>query len=58
MNNEFSGLLVDVDTVRFEPGPDFLEDPELQLEETHSVAKKAFFSLLTPLTVDRLQPIW
>lgn len=57
-NTEISGLLVDVDTVRFEPGPGFLSKPDLLLEETHLVAKQAFFSLLTPSTVERLQPVW
>jgi uncharacterized protein (TIGR04255 family) len=56
-NSEISGLLVDVDTIRFEPGPDFLSNPDSLLEEAHLVAKKIFFSLLTPSTVERLQPI-
>ena len=52
------GLLVDVDTIRFEPGPEFLANPDPLLEEAHLVAKQMFFSLLTRSTVERLQPVW
>lgn len=57
-NSEISGLLVDVDTIRFEPGSEFLSKPDVLLEEAHLVAKKAFFSLLAPSTVERLKPVW
>lgn len=55
---EISGLLVDIDTIRFNPGPDFLSKPEMLLAETHLVAKNTFFSLLTPSTVEKLKPVW
>lgn len=58
VNSEISGLLVDIDTIRFEPGPEFLSKPDVLLEEAHLVAKEAFFSLLAPLTVERLKPVW
>jgi uncharacterized protein (TIGR04255 family) len=58
VNSEISGLLVDVDTVRFEPGTEFLVKPDLLLEEAHLVAKETFFSLLAPSTVERLHPVW
>lgn len=57
-NSAISGLLVDVDTIRFDPSPEFISNPDLLLEEAHSVTKKVFFSLLTPSTVERLKPVW
>ena len=57
-NSTISGLLVDVDTIRFDPGPEFILNPDLLLEEAHLVTKKIFFSLLTPSVVERLQPVW
>lgn len=57
-DKELSGLLVDVDTIRFEPGAAFLLNPDSLLEEAHLVAKNVFFSLLAPSTIDRLKPVW
>jgi uncharacterized protein (TIGR04255 family) len=58
VSSAISGLLVDIDTVRFDPGPEFILKPDLLLEEAHLVTKKIFFSLLTPSAVERLQPVW
>ena len=58
VNSTISGLLVDVDTIRFDPGPEFFLNPDPLLEEAHLVTKKIFFSLLTPSVVERLQPVW
>lgn len=53
-----SGLLIDIDTIRFDPGSEFLSHPESLLTESHLVAKETFFSLLTPSTIERLKPVW
>ncbi len=55
---EVSGLLFEVDTIRFEPDSAFLTNPAAFLEEGHSVAKRTFFSLLAKTTLERLQPLW
>ena len=55
---EISGLLIDVDTIRFDPGEDFWTRPGVLLENGHSVAKLRFFSLLTEPTLEKLGPVW
>jgi len=55
---EVMGLLVDVDTIRFDPGHDFLAAPGSVLEEVHQVAKNRFFSLLSKPALERLKPVW
>ena len=55
---EVAGLLVDVDTIRFDPGREFWTAPGVLLDEAHAVAKVRFFSLLTESTLKRLEPVW
>ena len=55
---EVSGLLIDVDTIRLDPGQEFWTNPGVLLEEGHSVAKLRFFSLLTKSALDKLEPVW
>lgn len=55
---EVMGLLVDVDTIRFDPGHEFWAAPGTLLEEAHKVAKVRFFSLLSEAALKRLEPVW
>jgi uncharacterized protein (TIGR04255 family) len=58
IKKEFSGLLVDVDTIRFEVGNEFWTNHTSLLEDGHTVAKQAFFSLLTETALKRLEPTY
>jgi uncharacterized protein (TIGR04255 family) len=55
---EVVGLLVDVDTIRSDPGHEFWTAPGTFLDEAHAVAKVRFFSLLTESALKRLEPVW
>lgn len=54
-NNEISGLMIDVDTIRV-VGNEFWENHQSMLEEGHMVAKQKFYSLLTQPCLERLDP--
>jgi len=51
-----SGLLIDLDTIRSTPPPDFFVSPENLLEQGHNAVKRVFYSLLTEDTLQRLAP--
>ena len=53
-----SGMIIEVDTIRFEPGSGFLTDRVSLLEEAHSIAKRTFFSLLTKDALERMMPVY
>jgi len=51
------GLLLDIDTIRELPGK-ALSEIGVELEEAHSVAKRAFISLISESTLNRLAPTY
>jgi uncharacterized protein (TIGR04255 family) len=53
-----NGLLVDIDTIRLHSADDLLQSPIERLNEAHNITKSQFFSLLTPRTIDALEPVW
>jgi len=58
LGKQVEGLLLTVDTIKSNLTDDFLTNPGPLIEDSHSVLKKIFFSLLTAKTLDRLEPIW
>jgi uncharacterized protein (TIGR04255 family) len=57
-NKEVSGLLIDIDTIRFEVGNELWTNRTALLEECHLMAKRTFFSLLANTTLEKLKPVW
>jgi len=53
-----TGLIVDVDTVRFTDAEEFWTSTSDLLEKAHLTIKRTFFSLLKPATLEHLQPQW
>ena len=53
-----SGLLVDVDTLHAHPTNNFWRGDARLLEDSHSILKRIFFSLLTTETLERLGPLY
>ena len=56
-NTEFSGLMIDVDTIRI-VGNEFWTCHASLLDEGHLAAKTKFFSLMTNPTIQSFQPTW
>jgi len=52
-----SGLLLDLDTIKSDPGQTFWDKGE-DLEEAHTKTKTAFLSVLTQETIEQLEPIY
>lgn len=52
------GLLLDIDTMRVGPFPDFWENFDEYIDDAHQCEKRIFFSLLTDETLQTAGPIW
>ena len=52
------GLVIEVDTIRADSAGDLFEDIEARIDETHTTLKPYFFKLLTPQTLNGLEPVW
>jgi hypothetical protein len=50
--------LIEVDTIRMKSAEDLFSNLNSRLEEVHATLKPSFFSLLTPQTLNNLDPQW
>lgn len=57
-NVTVDGLLVDIDTMRHGPFPDYWDNLVNYIEEAHQCEKEVFFSLLTDQTLNEAGPVW
>ena len=53
-----TGVLCNVDTIRFGPFEDFNRDLPMVLDEIHNTEKGVYFGLLTDETLNKLEPVW
>ncbi len=51
-----SGVLLDIDSIRPMKGNESWADVERHLDEVHAASKRIFFALLTPETLESLEP--
>ena len=53
-----TGLLLDIDTIRFGPLPTFWTEYQQIVESVHDAEKEVFFSLLKDETINQMEPVW
>ncbi len=54
--NDMRGVLLDIDTIKTTSGEDSWEVLNQRLDDVHLSCKKMFFSLMTPETIEKLEP--
>ena len=52
------GLLFDIDTISNGPFNDFWDQLPSLIDKAHETEKRLFFSMLTPQTLERFEPVW
>lgn len=57
-DKRLSGVLLDIDTINPMKEGESWEEVEGRLDAAHSSSKKMFFGLLTPETIEKLEPVY
>ena len=55
--NATTGMLLDIDTIKFAPLPNFWTEFQEIVESVHDAEKDVFFSLLKDETINQMDPV-